>query len=163
VVMQIASIQIQCHVFTIFLHFCEFFCEILRIFLKFHSLECKIEFGCEDECVHIFKNFKKFDFSVNLIRFHSVPFTFHSVLITLYNWLCTNISHDVFSNCMKWSACSFKKNRWQWCWWQHYVGHNFMLVILWWFFKMLVTESLCWRFFRYVSHFFNVLNWSPKS
>ena len=82
----VASIQIQCHVFTIlFSIFASFFVKFLRIFANFHSLECKIEFGCEDECVHIFKNFKKFDFSVNLIRFHSVPFTFHSVLITLYN------------------------------------------------------------------------------
>ena len=39
------------------------------------------------------------------------------------------------------------------CWWL-YEGD---------WFEMLVTESLCWRLFRYVDDFLNVLNRSPTS
>ena len=52
-----------------------------------------------------------------------------------------------------------RRNRWQWCWWQRYVGDF-----------MMVTDSRCWwqnnyvgDFFRCVGDFLNVLNRSPTS
>jgi len=70
--------------------------------------------------------------------------------------------HVLFMKGWKYSrnyASSVTEDRWQWCWWHPYVGDF-----------MMVTNFRCWwqnhyvsDFFRYVSDFLNVLNWSPSS